>query len=80
MKKTWRAANIHNMQVRYGTWAEEFKGYDDDRAIYVKLYNQIIEALESLPEEPLPYIRVAMWRQMAKDKEMLNRIAARFGD
>lgn len=59
---------------------EEFKGHKDDRLVFINIYNQIVEAIESLPEEPLAYIRVVMWRQIDNDEEILNRIYNCFCD
>ena len=80
MKKTWKQARLHDIELRYGGRIEEYKGFTDDRKIYVNIYNQVIEAIESLPEEPCSYIKVAMWHQFNKDKEILNRIQAEFCD
>ena len=80
MKKTWKQMKIESMQHNYGHHIEEFKGHKDDRLVYVNTYNSIMEALESLPEEPHSYIRVAMFRQLNKDKEVLNDIIYRFCD
>ena len=80
MKKTWKQARLHDIELRYGGHIEEYKGFTDDRLIYVNTYNQIIEAITSLPEEPCSYIKVAMWHQFNKDKEILNRIQAEFCD
>ena len=80
MKLTWKQARLHDIEVRYGRIVEEFKGHKDDRLVFINIYNQIVEAIESLPEEPLPYIRVAMWRQINNDEEILNRICNCFCD
>lgn len=80
MKKTWKQARLHDIELCYGGCIEEYKGFTDDRLIYVNTYNQIIEAITSLPEEPCSYIKVAMWHQFNKDKEILNRIKAEFCD
>lgn len=80
MKLTWKQARLHDIEVRYGGIVEEFKGHEDDRLVFINIYNQIVEAIESLPEEPLAYIRVAMWRQINNDEEILNRIYNCFCD
>lgn len=80
MKKTWKQAKLHDIEVRYGGIIEEFKNYNDDRMVYVNTYNQIIEAIKSLPEEPLSYIKMAMFHQINMDKEILNRIYNLFCD
>ena len=80
MKKTWKQAQLHDIEIRYGGCVEEYKDFTDDRMVYVKIYKQIIEAIESLPEEPHNYIKVAMFHQINKDKEILNRIYSNFCD
>ena len=80
MKITWKQARLHDIEIHYGGIVEEFKGYKDDRLVYVNTYTQIVEAIESLPEEPLSYIKVAMWLKINKDKEILNKIYSRFCD
>ena len=80
MKKTWKQARLHDIELRYGGRIEEYKGFTDDRKTYINIYNQIIEAITSLPEEPCSYIKVAMWHQFNKDKEILNRTQAEFCD
>lgn len=71
---------MHDIEARYGGIKKDFEGYKDDRLVFVNTYNQILEAIESLPEEPLPYIKVAMRRQINIDKETLNEIYNRFCD
>ena len=85
MKKTWKAAKIHNFELLYGTSYREYKEYmeanpycDDDRKVYIAIYDQIMEALESLPEQPNSYVRVAMYHEINRDRERMNAIESRF--
>ena len=80
MKKTWKQARLHSIEIQYGTIYDMFKGHDDDRQVFCNTYDSIERALNSLPEEPDSYIKVAMWRQINKDKELLDRIYATFCD
>lgn len=80
MKKTWKQAKLHDIKTRFGGCIEEYKDFTDDRLVYVNIYNQIIEAIESLPEEPNNYIKVAMFHQINKDEKILNRIYSNFLD
>ena len=68
------------MKRVYSNHIDEFKGYDDDRHVYVKTYEQIMEALECLPEDPPSYIKVAMFHQLCKDEKVLYSIIDRFCD
>lgn len=80
MKKTWKQAKLHDIETRFGGCIEEYKDFADDRLVYVNIYNQIIEAIESLPEEPHDYIKVAMSIKINKDKEIMERIYSNFCD
>ena len=82
MTKTWKARKLHDLDIRFGTSYRDFKegGYVDDRRVFVNTYEIIVQALESLPEEPVSYIRVAMWRQINRDYKMMDEILAKFTD
>lgn len=75
---TWKQKKIHNFKNQFGGRIEEFEGFDDDRRVYINIYNRIIEALESLPDEPHSYIRSAITRQINADKDILNSICETF--
>ena len=76
--KTWRTFKMDFLKFKYEKKAEEWKGCHDDRRLFSNTYYQIIKAIESLPEEPVPYIAVAMNNEITKDREMLDKIAERF--
>lgn len=78
--KTWKEAKIHDVKVRFGECIDEFRGFDDDRRIYINTYEQIMEALEQLPDNPVGYLRVAMWRQIKRDIPLLEDIRDAFYD
>lgn len=87
MKKTWKTARIDGFEKLYGTSYKEYKDFvknnplcNDDRTVYIAIYEQVMEALNSLPEEPTSYIRVAMFHQINRDKERMNNIESRFLD
>lgn len=76
--KTWKTLKMDYLKFKYEKQAEEWKDCHDDRRLFSNAYYQIVEAIETLPEEPVPYIAVAMNNEIAKDREMLDRIAKRF--
>lgn len=85
MKKTWKEAKLISFTNRNSGCYAEFKkavenGCNDDREVFVKLYEQIVRAVASLPDEPGSYIRVAMWRQINRDQDTLDNIMANFCD
>lgn len=74
--------HITYMKRHYGSKAEEWKSLEvyDDRALYCNMYRMIIEALESLPDIPHLYVRVAMNKMMEKDCSTLTSILNVFRD
>lgn len=85
MKKTWKEAKLTSFIKRNSGLYAEYKkavenGCDDDRRVFVRLFDQIINAVASLPDEPDSYIKVAVWRQINHDQDTLDRIAANFCD
>lgn len=78
--KTWKQAKIANFRKQFGGRIEEFEGFDDDRRVYINIYNLIIDALGHLPDDPHGYIKSAVTRQINADKEILNRICEKFQD
>lgn len=78
--KTWKQKKIHDVKIQFSGCIEEFEGFDDDRRVYINIYNQIIDAIESLPDEPHGYIKCAVTHQIKADGEILNRIREKFQD
>ena len=76
--KTWKSFKLDFLKFKYEKKAEEWKDCHDDRRLFSNTYYQIIEAIETLPEEPVSYIAVAMNNEIQKDREMLDRILTRF--
>lgn len=76
--KTWKQKKIEFVKHFYGDKVEAWKDEHDDRRLYVNIYNMIIEALETLPEEPNNYICVAINREIAKDRETMDEIREHF--
>lgn len=84
--KTWKCCKLHDLNLVYGYTYRQFRdqidtyGPSDDRRVYVNMYERIIEAINSLPDEPVTYVKIAMWRAINKDKDALKDIQARFTD
>ena len=79
-KQNWRDSRIFYLKFKYGKKYEEWKDQDlhDDRIVYCNIYRLQLEALESLPAEPLNYICVAMNHHMKEDRETLDSILENF--
>ena len=76
--ETWKTLKMDFLKFKYEKKAEEWKNCHDDRRLFSNVYYQIIEAIETLPEEPVSYVAVAMNNEIQKDREMLDRIAKKF--
>ena len=76
--KTWKSFKLDFLKFKYEKKAKKWKDCHDDRRLFSNTYYQIIEAIETLPEEPVSYIAVAMNNEIQKDREMLDRIVTRF--
>ena len=85
MKKTWKEAKLTSFINRNVGLYNEYKkavenGCDDDRRVFVNTFDMIVNAIASLPDEPVAYIRVAMWRQINRDQDTMDNIASNFCD
>ena len=77
-KLSWKQMHLNRLESFYGRFMEEFEGFSDDRMIYRNTYQMIQAAVESLPEEPHCFVKVAMNKQIAADEGMMDRIILRF--
>lgn len=76
---TWKERKLDNITFFYGDLAKKYdNGYGDDRQVFVNLYNMIIEALESLPDEPNNYICCAVNHSISDDRKTMDRISNYF--
>lgn len=81
---TWKESKIDYMRLLYGeqmpkyTKEMESAKRRDDRQVYINTYNFIMEMLETLPDEPHLYVKVAINDKMDKDIKMLQEINLHF--
>lgn len=81
--KSWKTLHLDHLKFKYAAKAAEWTAAEylhDDRLVFVNVYRLMIEALESLPDEPNNYICVAMNAKMEKDRQMLDEILDVFRD
>ena len=77
----YKMMHIQYLKMHYGKKAEIWKDVTtDDRLVYCNLYQMMIEALESLPDEPNNYVCVALNKKMEKDCSTLTSILNVFQD
>lgn len=79
-KESFKERKIRQMEYFYGATYNAFVEQDphDDRRVYINIYNEIIEALNSLPKNPNNYVCVAMINAINEDLETLKDIGRRF--
>lgn len=79
---TWKEWKLFYMHQFFGKKYEEWKGrgYRDDRRVFCIMYDKIMEALNSLPEEPNLYVVVAVNNRMVEDFETMKSIKSVFKD
>lgn len=72
--KSWKDRKRDYFSFMYGDVAEDWKDEKDDRKLFSNTYFMIMEAINSLDDDPNPYVKVAMNRMLEADKSMLDRI------
>ena len=78
-KKTWKQQKLDFLKHLYGKYIDEFRGCHDDRRVYYNIYQQIVEAVESLDDNPNNYVCVAVNDAIRADLMMMDDILVRFG-
>ena len=76
---SWKTLHLERLQYLYGEHYRRWNGKQkDDRELYCRMYEKMEAALRSLPAEPNLYVTVAMDEKLRKDRETLDRIAAKY--
>lgn len=80
MKMTWKQDKLDYMEFMFGKYFEEFVqgDYTDDRRVFVNTYKMIVEALQTLEDEPKVFIKCAINHAMDEDINLLKDILERF--
>ena len=78
--KNWKETKIDLLTGLYGATAARFEEEkeEDDKAAFVSIYKALLEAVRSLPNEPVALVRVAMNRMIGDGCGKLDRIKERF--
>lgn len=81
-KPSWREIHLDCLRLLYGRYFNKYNRegrnsdnlFFDDRGIFCNLYKQMEEALLSMEEEPLNYVKVALNRKLTEDCNTLKSI------
>ena len=75
---TWKAHKLDYLKGIYGRYVDEFDKYHDDRKLYCNMYRLLVEAVESLPDEPNGTVKVAMNRYISGELNTMQKIIDHF--
>lgn len=78
MRDDWKSLKIAVLEMEYGKKADEWNNLyppvSDDRRVYINTYHQLIEAVQSLTDNPNNTVCVAMNRYINEEKKTLDEI------
>lgn len=74
--KLWTWANDY--EAKMNDWNNILPPVSDDRRLYINTYQQVYEAIDSLSDNPPAWVCVAITRELAKEREMMDEILERF--
>lgn len=82
MRDDWKSLKIAVLEMEYGKKADEWNNIyppvSDDRRVYINIYHQLIEAVQSLTDNPNTIVCVAMNRYIIEEKKTLDEIKEAF--
>ena len=78
--QTWKARKLDYIKLMYKDNYDLYSTVDchDDRRLYINMYDQLIEAISTMPEEPVPFVCVAMNNEINKSIEVMKKINLNF--
>lgn len=81
-RNNWRDSRLYHLRFKYEKYAKKWieEQRKDDRGLFCSIYEYMIEALESLPENPHNFVCVAMNHHMKEERATLDNIIERFKD
>lgn len=77
---SWKQKQIHSLKYTYGRLVERWEpeNHMDDRGVFCRTYQMMLQGLRSLAGTPDLYIRVAVGERLRQDRAMLDRIVRAF--
>ena len=84
MFRDWKHLKLAVIENEYGKQADEWNNLyppvTDDRMLYIRKYNYIVEAVNSLPNTPHSFVCVEVSRLIREECKILDDIKARFSE
>lgn len=82
LSKDWKSLKLEVLKMKYGKtvarWSSISPQVTDDRMVFINIYNQLMEAVNSLQDNPHVAVCVAMNRYIAEECKVLNSIRNNF--
>lgn len=82
VRRSWKAIMLFAWADKYGAKADEWNKISppvaDDRRVYISIYQQIYEAIDSLPDNPLPWIATAVQHELVRERKLMDEILEYF--
>ena len=77
-EKSWKQFQLDYLKYFYEEKAEAWKNERNDKRVYSNSYYIMVEAINSLPEEPNNFVVVAMNTKINEYEQQMNEIEERF--
>lgn len=74
---TWKEQKLYFLE-KYAEDAERWQNESDDRRLFSVIYERLVEAINSLPDEPHLTVCVAMNQYIRGEKDVLDSIQEHF--
>ncbi len=78
--KSWKRRKLSYLEFFYGDNYKVWNELDlhDDRRLYCNIYELIKEALESLDDNPVNFVCVAMNKYIEENENIMDRVISNF--
>lgn len=84
VRDDWKHTKLKLLEMAYGrqakAWNNLYPPVNDDRRVYIVIYHQIVDAVNSLPDNPHAMVCVAMNHQINEETKTLDKIQATFSE
>lgn len=74
--KLWTWA--HDYEEKMNEWNNLLPPVNDDRRLYINIYNQVYNAIDSLSDNPPAWVCVAITHEMSNERKVMDEILATF--
>ena len=76
--KLWRWAYFY--EAKATEWNNIFPPVADDRRVYINIFKQVYDAIDSLPDNPNSWVCCAVAHEILKERKTMNEILSRFAE